>query len=224
MAGLFFLLTILAGIFAQGLVSERLIIFSDASATATNILSHKGLFQLGLTVYLIEMACQIAMITLFYVLLRPVSRNLNLVSTVWGLAGCFIKTFARVFYIASLFPLGGSRALSGFSVEQLQQLALILLRINDLGAAVALGFFGLETTVKGYLIFRSTFLPRWLGVLSIISGAGWLTFLYPPLGYRAFPIIALIGLVGSVAMIFWLLVFGVNEQRWIEQENNARQI
>jgi len=224
MAGLFFLLTILAGIFAQGFVSERLIVFSDASATATNILSHKGLFQLGLTVYLIEMACQIAMITLFYVLLRPVSRNLNLVSTVWGLAGCFIKTFARVFYIASLFPLGGSRALSGFSVEQLQQLALILLRINDLGAAVALGFFGLETTVKGYLIFRSTFLPRWLGVLSIISGAGWLTFLYPPLGYRAFPIIALIGLVGSVAMIFWLLVFGVNEQRWIEQENSARQI
>jgi hypothetical protein len=224
MAGLFFLLTILAGIFAQGLVSERLIVFSDASATATNILSHKGLFQLGLTCYLIEMACQIAMITLFYVLLRPVSRNLNLVSTVWGLVGCVIKIFARVFYIASLFPLGGSRALSSFSVEQLQQLALILLRINDLGAAVALGFFGLETTVKGYLIFRSTFLPRWLGVLSIISGAGWLTFLYPPLGYRAFPIIALIGLVGSVAMIFWLLVFGVNEQRWIEQENNASRI
>ena len=223
MAGLFFLLTILAGIFAQGFVSERLIVFSDASATATNIISHKGLFQLGLTVYLIEMACQIAMITLFYVLLRPVSRNLNLVSTVWGLAGCVIKIFARVFYLASLFPLGGSRALSGFSVEQLQQLALILLRINDLGAAVALGFFGLETTVKGYLIFRSTFLPRWLGVLSIISGAGWLTFLYPPLGYRAFPIIALIGLVGSVAMIFWLLVFGVNEQRWIEK-NNAGQI
>jgi hypothetical protein len=224
MAGLFFLLTILAGIFAQGLVSERLILFSDASATATNILSHKGLFQLGLTVYLIEMACQIATITLFYVLLRPVSRNLNLLSTVWGLAGSVIKIFARVFYIASLFPLGGSRALSSFSVEQLQQLALILLRINDLGAAVALGFFGLETTVKGYLIFRSTFLPRWLGVLSIISGAGWLTFLYPPLGYRAFPIIALIGLVGSVAMIFWLLVFGVNEQRWIEQENNASRI
>jgi len=221
-AGLFFLLTILAGIFAQGFVSERLIVFSDASATATNILAHKGLFQLGLTVYLIEMACQIATIALFYLLLRPVSRNLNLVSTFWGLAGCVIKIFARVFYIAPLFLLGGSRALSGFNVEQLQQLALILLKINDIGAAVALAFFGLETTVKGYLIFRSTFLPRWLGVLSIVSGAGWLTFLYPPLGYRVFPIIAVLGLLASVVMICCLLVFGVNEQRWVEQSSQTR--
>ena len=59
MIGLFFLLTILAGIFAQGLVSERLINFRDAAATATNILTHKGLFQLGFTVYLIEMSCQV---------------------------------------------------------------------------------------------------------------------------------------------------------------------
>jgi hypothetical protein len=217
--GVFFLLTILTGIFAQGFVSQKLINFGDAAATATNILTHKSLFQLGFTVYLVEMACQVAMTALFYVLLRPVSRSVSLLSAFWGLTGAVIKTFARVFYIVPLFVLGGAPSLSGFSPEQLQALALLLLRVNDVGAGIALAFFGFSTVLKGYLIFRSTFLPRWLGVLSIVSGLGWLTFLYPPLGYRAFPIVALLGLIGSAATIFWLLVFGVNEQRWKEQAN-----
>lgn len=215
--GVFFLLTILTGIFAQGFVSEKLINFNDAAATANNILTHKGLFQLGFTVYLIEMACQIAMTALFYVLLRPVSKSVSLLSAFWGLTGCVIKTFARVFYIVPLFILGGAHSLSAFSAEQLQSVALVLLRVNDMGAGVALAFFGFATVLKGYLIMRSTFLPRWLGVLSLVSGLGWLTFLYPPLGYRAFPIVALLGLLGSAVSIFWLLVYGVDEERWKEQ-------
>jgi hypothetical protein len=215
--GLFFLLTILGGIFAQGFVSERLISFGDAAATANNILANKGLFHLGFAVYLIEMACQVAMTALFYVLLRPVSRSVSLLSAFWGLTGCVIKTFARVFYIVPLFVLGGAPSLSSFNTEQLQSLAIVLLKINDVGAGIALVFFGFATVLKGWLILRSTFLPRWLGVVSIISGLGWAAFLYPPLGYRAFPVIALIGLAGSAASIFWLLVFGVDEARWKEQ-------
>lgn len=215
--GAFFLLTILTGIFAQGFVSERLVVFNDAVATATNILTHRGLFEAGFTVYLIEMACQVAMTALFYVLLRPVSKSVALVSTFWGLTGCVIKTAARALYIAPLFVLSGGSALNGFTSGQLQSLALVLLKVNDVGAGIALAFFGLSTVLKGWLIIRSTFLPRWLGVLSMISGLSWLTFLYPPLGYRAFPIVALLGLIASAVMIFWLLVFGVNEQRWHEQ-------
>jgi hypothetical protein len=107
--GLLFLLVIICGVFAQGLVSERLIDFHDAAATANNILAHKGLFTFGFTVYLIEMASQIATAALWYVLLRPVSRPIALSAAFIELAGAIIKTFARVFYITPLFVLGGSR-------------------------------------------------------------------------------------------------------------------
>src|SRR5207253_4985015 len=205
-AGAFYLLTMLTGIFAQGFVSDRLVVSGDAAATATNILTHKSLFQLGFTVYLIEMACQIAMTALFYDLLKPAGRSVSLLAASLGLAGCIIKTFSRVFYIAPLFILGGAHYLSVFSSEQLQALALLFLKVNDQGAAMALAFFGFYALLTGYLIFRSTFLPRILGLVSIIAGLGWLTFFYPPLGYRLFPYIAAFGLLGAVALIVWLLI------------------
>jgi hypothetical protein len=219
-AGVLYLLTILTGIFAQMFVSGRLVVDGDAAATATNILTHRSLFELGFTVYLIEMACQIAITALFYDLLKPAGRSISLLAAFLGLAGCVIKTFSRLFYIAPLFVLGGAHYLSVFSPEQLQALALLFLKLNDHGAAIALVFFGFYALLTGYLILRSTFLPRFLGVLSVLGGLGWLTFLNQPLGYRLFPYIASVGILGAVALIVWLLVFGVNEQRWKEQ---ARQ-
>src|SRR5581483_4132589 len=161
--------------------------------------------------------CQIALTALFYDLLKPVSRSVALVATFLGLAGCIIKTFSRVFYIAPLFVLGGAHYLSVFNIEQLQALALLFLNVNDHGAGMALALFGFSTLLQGYLIFKSTFLPRFLGVLAMIGGFGWLSFLYPPLGYRMFPFVAIFGLLGAALMIFWLLMFGVDEQRWKEQ-------
>jgi hypothetical protein len=172
--GVFYLLTILTGIFAQGFVSERLVVSGDAAATATNILTHRGLFQLGFAVYLIEMACQMAMTALFYDLLKPAGRSVSLLAAFLGFAGCIIKTFSRVFFIAPLFVLGGAHYLSVFSAEQLQALALLFLKVNDRGAATALVFFGFYALLTGYLIMRSTFLPRILGVVSVFGGLGWL--------------------------------------------------
>jgi hypothetical protein len=219
--GVFYLLTILTGIFAQGFVSGRLVVDGDAAATATNILTHKSLFELGFTVYLIEMACQIAITALFYDLLKPAGKSVSSVAAFLGLAGSIIKTFSRLFYIAPLFVLGGAHYLSVFSTEQLQALALLFLKVNDHGAAIALVFFGLYALLTGYLILRSTFLPRILGVLSVFGGLGWLTFLNQPLGYRLFPYVAALGLLGATALILWLLVVGVNEQRWKRQAKLA---
>jgi hypothetical protein len=217
MAGAFFLLTILMGVFAQGFVSERLVVSGDAAVTATNILAHRGLFQLGFAVYLVEMACQVAMTALFYELLKPVSRSVSLLAAFLSLVGIAIKAVGRLFFIAPLLVLGSAPYLSVFNAEQLQALALLFLKVNDQGAAIGLVFFGFATLLKGYLIVRSTFLPRILGVLSLFAGLGLLTYLYMPLGYRLFPYIAALGLLGALPQILWLLVKGVNEQRWREQ-------
>jgi hypothetical protein len=216
-AGALYLLTILTGIFSAGYVSGKLVVNGDAATTAANILAHRGLLQLGFAVYLIEMACQVAITALFYDLLKPAGRSVSLVAAFLGLTGCIIKTFSRVFFIAPLFILGGAHYLSVFSGEQLQALALLFLKVNDSGAGVALVFFGFYAILTGYLIIRSTFLPRILGVLSVFGGLGWLTFLYPPLGGRLFPFIAIFAILGAASLIFWLLLKGVNEQRWKEQ-------
>jgi hypothetical protein len=221
MTGAFYLLTIVTGIFAQGFVSGTLVVDGDAAATATNILAHKSLFQLGFAVYMIEMSCQIAITALFYDLLKPAGRSVSLIAAFLGLAGCIIKTFSRVFFIAPLFVLGGAHYLSVFSQDQLRALALLFLKVNDRGAGIALVFFGFYALLTGYLIIRSTFLPRILGVFSMLGGLGWLSFLYLPLGYRLFPYVAAFGLLGAAALILWLLVFGVNEQRWKEQARAA---
>ena len=84
MTGFCYLITILTGRFAQGLVSGTLIVDGNASMTANNILAHKGLFELSFAIYLIEMASQIAMIALFYGLLRPVIRAYLCLRRFWA--------------------------------------------------------------------------------------------------------------------------------------------
>jgi len=212
--GLLYLTVIIAGIIAQMVISGKIIVDGDAVATATNILTHKNLFQLGFTVYLIEMASQIAQTVLFYILLKPVSRSIALLALFFSIIGCTIKTLGRLFYIAPLLILGGSHYLSVFNAEQLQALALLLLNVNNQAAGMALAFFGFSTLLNGYLIFNSTFLPRFLGVLSVIGGLGWLTFLYPPLGLQLFPYILLVAMIGSISSILWLLIKGVDVEQW----------
>ena len=220
-AGALYLLTIITGVYAQAFISDRLVVSGDAATTAANILANQSFYRLGLTIFLIEMASQISTVVLFYQLLKPVSRTGAMLAAAFELIGCGIKIFSRLFYLAPLLVLGGASYLSAFNKEQLDAIALLLLRINDNGAAIALAFFGFSTLLQGWLIYRSGFLPRWLGVIGIIGGIGWLTFLSPPLGMRLFLYVAVYALIGSLATIVWLLTVGVDEQRWRQRAAQA---
>ncbi len=221
LVGLLLLITMVGGVFAQGFIAGSLIVSGDATATANNILTHEPLYRLAFAIYLIEMACQIAMTVLLYDLLKPVSKTGSALAAAFGLIGCTIKTLARLFFFAPLLILGGAHYLSVFDPTQLQALAFFSLRVNYTVETIAMVFFGLNTLVTGYLVFRSTFLPRALGVVSVVGGLGWLLYLYEPLALRLESWIVGTGVIGALAMVLWLLVKGVNEQRWEEQANAA---
>ena len=133
-----------------------------------------------------------------------------------------MQALKSLLYLAPLLILQGGSSLSAFTAEQLQALALMFLKLNQYAFNIDLVFFGLWCVLTGYLIFRSTFLPRILGVLLAISGLGYVTYLYPPLAYYLFvPYIAAAAALGEIPLELWLIVRGVNGQRWKQQASAA---
>ena len=219
-AGVFYLLEMLTGAFAIIFVGGRFFVFGDAAATATNILAHESLFQLGFAANLIQFACYVAVTGLFYDLFKPVNKSLSLLAAFFSLVGCAIGAVSCLFELAPLTVLGGAQYLNVFKVEQLQALAFMFLKLYGQLFNISFVFFGFYCLLIGYLIFRSTFLPRILGVLMAIAGLGWLTFLSPALTHALSPYILAAGL-GEVSLTLWLLVAGVNAERWKEQASAA---
>ena len=221
-AGVFYLLNILTGVFAERFVRGRLVVHGDAAATATNFLAHEPLSRLGFASALICVACYVAVTALFYNLFRPVNRSLSLLAAFFSLVGCAIQASMCLFLLAPLVLLGGTQYLSVFKVEQLQALALLFFGLYGRGWDICLVFFGFYCLLIGYLIFRSTFLPRIVGVLMAIDGLSWLTcgfasFLLPPLANYLYRYILPLALLGEGSLTLWLLVIGVNVSRWEER-------
>lgn len=218
MAGVFQGLEGATSAFGQVVVLGRLVVFSSAAATAANILGHERLFWWGFASGLIGVVFHIAWALLLYDLLKPVNRRLSLFAVFVILVGCAMQALTILLYLAPLVVLTGGNSFSAFTTEQLKALALVFLRLNAYANDIYLVFFGLWCFLIGLLIFRSTFLPRILGVLLAISGLGWMINLSPSLASHLFiPYIAVASALGEIPLLLWLLVFGVNVQRWKEQ-------
>jgi hypothetical protein len=213
----------LAYTFADVSVRGRLIVYGDAAATAHNILAHETLFRLGFAAELLESVCFIAVTLLFYRLFKPVNGGVSLLAAFFSLVGITVATLSCLFSLAPLILLGGAQYLSVFRVEQLQALALMFLTLRAQVYGIGMVFFGCYNLLIGYLIFRSTFLPRILGVFMAIAGFTYQAFLSPPLANYLFPyVLAPAGALGELSLVLWLLVMGVNAQRWKEQVSATR--
>jgi hypothetical protein len=218
---LLYLVVIVGGIVGQAVIADGLVVRDDAQRTAANILANKSLYRLAFTIFMIEMAAQLATTAMFYDLLKPVDRSLARIGAILGLVGAGIKTMSRVFYYMPLIFLSGAPYLAAVDPTELAALSLLSIRINSQGAAIALVFFGFEALLRGWLVFRSAFLPRFLGVISMVGGLGWLTYLWPPLGSRLFMGVALFAIIGVVLTTGWLLVRGVDDAKWRERATLA---
>lgn len=217
-AGALYLTSIVARIAADGFVRDRLVVSSDSAATAANILAHQGLFRFGFIADMVSFASYVALAALLYNLFEPVNRNLSLVAAFFGVASAITQALSSVFHLAALFVLGGSEYLRVFTVEQLQALALILLKLRAIAYHnVGLVFLGFYCLLIGYLIIRSTFLPRFVGVLTALAGLAYFAFLSPPLAGSLLPYLLIPAGVGQITLTLWLLVIGVNGERWAEQ-------
>jgi len=221
-AGVFYLLNGGTG-FAYS-VRSRLVDSRDAAATASSILAQERLFRTALATDLVGVAAYIVVAALLYGLLKPVNRSLSLVAAFFSLVGCAIQASACIFDLAALNVLHGGLFGGAFNAEQSKAMAFMLLRLQLQGFNIAIVFFGFYCLVIGYLIFRSRFMPRFLGVLMAVSGLAYFTnnlaiFLAIPIPMMLAHLVPILDGLGELSLMLWLLIMGVNAQRWREQSD-----
>jgi len=194
-----------AQVWGQLRIPGRLVVSTDAAATAANILGHESLFRLGLALSVLAVAFNTARTVVSYILFRPVGRTVALLMAFFGLVAIALQAGSILFELPVLIVLKGGKDFGAFNVEQLQSLTLISLKWNGQASNLYLAFFGFCCMLAGYAIYKSTFLPRILGVLMVFAGVGYSTYLWPPLANYLYPYNLALG-VGELLLGLWLLV------------------
>lgn len=213
-AGVFEALEGIASSQGQVFILGRLVVAGSAAATAANILHHERLFWLGFAVSVAGVAFHIVWVALFYFLFKPVDRTISLLAAFVGIVVCAIQAVTALLYLTPLLVLHSGTSATALTQPQLQALAMLFVRLNGYAFDLDLVFFGLWCVLTGYLIFNSNFLPRFLGVLLAIDGVGWMLYVVPPFANHLFPFIAAASALAEIPLQLWLIIMGVNSERW----------
>ena len=218
-AGVLYLIITIAAIFAHFVIPEQFIVPGDAAATAVNIATSESLFRIGVVgSELIVLLSEIMLSVVLYVLLKPVNKTLSLVAAISRLAMTTIHGLNLLNYYFVLQLLTGDDYLTVFGQEQVNALVTLFLDAHSIGFTIGIAFLVLHVLILGYLIYQSGYFPKLLGILFIAAGVGYLfdtTGLLLVPGYTTTPdLIAMVIAIAEIAFPIWLLVKGVNSDRW----------
>ena len=221
-AGILAILLVLLGPFSQLYVPSTLIVPGDATATADNIRASESLFRLAIISDLFIFFDEIVLTVLLYVLLRPVNRMLSLVAAFARLSMAIIQGINLLPSFIVLLLLSGASYLRVFEPDQLDSLELLFLNAREHGVYVWQAVFVLHLFVLGYLVFKSGYFPRILGLLLILGALGYLidsfgNILFPNYEEIFGVVVAVGSIIGELPFFLWLLIKGVNVQKWHER-------
>lgn len=221
-AGLAYLIIITAGIFAEFFVRSGLIVSGDAAATAGNIAASERLFRVGIAGDIVMITADIALALLLYMLLKPVSTSLSMLAAFFRLiqAAVLGANLLNLFFVVRL--LSGTGNFAAFSKDQLNTLVVLFLDMHSIGYAVGLVFFGMSLIILGYLVFRSGYLPKTIGILLLAASAGYLTDSFAHVlltNYDAYEslfslVVFTPAFIAELSLCLWLLIKGVNLEQW----------
>jgi hypothetical protein len=220
-AGVLFLISLVAGGFGEAYVPSKLIVSGDAAATVANLRNFDFLYRLGFAAFLIESLCDTALALILYALLKPVSKELSLLAAFFGLMATATFAFAELFYFAPLLIIKGA-GLQSFSPDQLNSLALLSLKFYGFAGMIFTAYYGMAWIVRAVLMWHSGYFPRFLGVLMAIGGIGFVVRNFALILAPAYASDVLLMLMfpGGLIMTGWLLVKGVDNAKWAKW--NAR--
>lgn len=215
MAGFLYLLIAIISVFGLIYVPAQLIVSGDAATTAHNIVASESLFRFGFMSNLMTFTINVFVAVLLYQLLKPVNKKMAALMVILILVGLGIAMLNELNQFVALLLLSGANYLTAFTTAQLQALASLFLDIYQHGFSIAHIFWGLWLFPLGYLVFKSGFLPKVIGILLLIAGVGYvvdfaLFFLLPDITVK----VSEFTFVGEVVLLLWLLIKGVNVEQW----------
>jgi len=222
MAGFFYLMFIITFILAS-YARSRIIVSGDAATTANNIIASQGLFRLGFMSELFSALFFVLAAWALYVLLKPVNKNLALLFLLLNLSGVAVECANALNLFAALQFVGSANYLNVFQTSQLQAIAMSFLNSYTNGFMITQLFFSTWLLPLGYLVYKSHFIPRPLGILLMLDFLGILSwflqfFLLPDYGILSYPGLA-ISFIAEFSISLWLLIKGVKEQPLVDARN-----